>query len=89
FGLGGCFLSGLSYLLAAWGSGWPLISLLLLCLGRVILGIGQSFAGTGSTLWGVGVVGSLHIGRVISWNGIVTYGAMAMGAPLGVLCYSH
>lgn len=43
FGLGGCFLSGLSYLLAAWGSGWPLISLLLLCLGRVILGIGQSF----------------------------------------------
>lgn len=82
-------MSGLSYLLAAQGSGWPLISLLLLCLGRVILGIGQSFAGTGSTLWGVGVVGSLHIGRVISWNGIVTYGAMAMGAPLGVLCYSH
>lgn len=62
--------------------------LALLCLGRIILGIGQSFAGTGSTLWGVGVVGSLHIGRVISRNGIVTYGAMAMGAPLGVLCYS-
>ncbi len=36
---------------------------------------------------GVGVVGSLHIGRVISWNGIVTYGAMAMGAPLGVVFY--
>lgn len=35
-------LSGLSYLLAARGSGWPLISLLLLCLGRVILGIGQA-----------------------------------------------
>jgi Arabinose efflux permease len=87
FGLCGCFLSGLSYLLAAMGGGWPIVSLVLLCLGRVILGIGQSFAGTGSTLWGVGVVGSLHIGRVISWNGIVTYGAMAMGAPLGVLCY--
>jgi len=87
FGLCGCFLSGVSYMLAAFGSAWPLISLVLLCLGRVILGIGQSFAGTGSTLWGVGVVGSLHIGRVISWNGIVTYGAMAMGAPLGVLFY--
>ncbi len=52
FGLCGCFLSGLSYLLAAVGSGWPIFSLALLCLGRVILGIGQSFAGTGSTLWG-------------------------------------
>ncbi|HCA3310614.1 TPA: MFS transporter, partial [Salmonella enterica subsp. enterica serovar Typhi] len=88
FGLCGCFLSGLGYLLADIASAWPMINLLLLGLGRVILGIGQSFAGTGSTLWGVGVVGSLHIGRVISWNGIVTYGAMAMGAPLGVLCYA-
>ena len=75
-GLCGCFLSGLSYLLAASASHWPLVSLALLCLGRVILGIGQSLAGTGSTLWGVGVVGTPHIGRVISWNGIVTYGAM-------------
>lgn len=88
FGLCGCFLSGFGYLLADIASAWPMISLLLLGLGRVILGIGQSFAGTGSTLWGIGVVGSLHIGRVISWNGIVTYGAMAMGAPLGVLCYA-
>ncbi|WP_130100054.1 MFS transporter [Siccibacter turicensis] len=88
-GLCGCFLSGLSYLLAGLTTGWPLLSLALLCLGRVILGAGQSFAGTGATLWGVGVVGSLHIGRVISWNGIATYGAMALGAPLGVLCYQQ
>ena len=87
-GLCGCFLSGLSYLLAATTSSWPMVSLALLCLGRVILGIGQSLAGTGSTLWGVGVVGTPHIGRVISWNGIVTYGAMALGAPLGVVCYA-
>ncbi len=63
FGLCGCFLSGLGYLTAGLTASLPVISLLLLCLGRVILGIGQSFAGTGSTLWGVGVVGSLHIGR--------------------------
>ena len=87
FGLCGCFLSGVGYLLAASGSHWPVFSLVLLCLGRIVLGFGQSFAGTGSTLWGVGVVGSRHIGRVISWNGIVTYGAMALGAPLGMLCY--
>ncbi|EXU76835.1 MFS transporter [Erwinia papayae] len=86
-GLCGCLLSGLCYALAALSAGLPVLSLLLLCLGRVILGFGQSLAGTGATLWGVGVVGSLHIGRVISWNGIFTYGAMAIGAPVGVAIY--
>lgn len=52
FGLCGCFLSGFELPAGSWGSSWPLLSLLLLCLGRAILGIGQSFAGTGSTLWG-------------------------------------
>ncbi|MEJ8323336.1 MFS transporter [Kosakonia sacchari] len=89
FGLCGAFLSGLSYLLAGVGGSVGVLGLILLCLGRVILGIGQSFAGTGATLWGVGVVGSIHIGRVISWNGIATYGAMAIGAPLGVICYQY
>ncbi|ROR08679.1 MFS transporter [Erwinia sp. JUb26] len=87
FGLFGALICGICYALAALSSAIPLLSLLLLCLGRVVLGVGQSFAGTGATLWGVGVVGSLHIGRVISWNGIFTYGAMAIGAPLGVAIY--
>ncbi|KAA8998536.1 MFS transporter [Affinibrenneria salicis] len=84
FGLVGCLLSGLFYALAAWTEPYPLLALALLCVGRVILGAGQSFAGTGATLWGAGIVGSQHIGRVISWNGVATYGAMAVGAPLGV-----
>jgi len=83
-GLAGCMLSGVFYLLAVWQNASPILSLLLLCIGRLILGVGQSFAGTGSTLWGIGRVGSLHIGKVISWSGVVTYGAMAIGAPLGV-----
>lgn len=84
FGLCGAVVSGLFYALAAWNDASPLLSLTLLCIGRLILGVGQSFAGTGATLWGVGMVGSRHIGRVISWNGVATYGAMAIGAPLGV-----
>lgn len=86
-GLFGCLLSGICTVLAALTLAMPHLSLTLLCIGRLILGLGQSFAGTGTTLWGVGRVGSLHIGRVISWNGIVTYGAMAIGAPLGVLIF--
>lgn len=87
-GLVGCLLSGVCYLLSLLGDSLPLLALVMLCAGRVILGIGQSFVGTGATLWGVGAVGSLHIGRVISWNGVASYGALAMGAPLGVWCYS-
>jgi len=86
-GLFGVLLSGLCYLLATWLAAASVVSLALLCLGRVILGVGQSFTGTGASLWGVARVGSLHIGRVISWNGICTYGAMALGAPLGVIIY--
>lgn len=88
-GLFGCLVSGICTLLAALTLATPVLSLLLLCIGRLVLGVGQSFAGTGTTLWGVGRVGSLHIGRVISWNGIVTYGAMAIGAPLGVVIFRH
>ncbi|MCA1179248.1 MULTISPECIES: MFS transporter [unclassified Pantoea] len=86
-GLVGCLISGICILLSALTEGQGVLSLILLCLGRVILGVGQSFSGTGTSLWGVARVGSLHIGRVISWNGIVTYGAMAIGAPLGVVIF--
>nr|WP_258577145.1 hypothetical protein [Candidatus Pantoea persica]MBA2817417.1 major facilitator superfamily transporter [Candidatus Pantoea persica] len=86
-GLAGVLISGLCYLLASWLSAAPLASLALLCLGRVILCVGQSFTGTGTSLWGVARVGSLHIGRVILWNGICTYGAMALRAPLGLMIY--
>ena len=86
-GLFGVLICGICYALAALSAGIPVLSLVLLCVGRLILGIGQSFTGTGTTLWGVGLVGSPHIGRVISWNGIFTYGAMAVGAPLGVAIY--
>ena len=86
-GLIGALLSGICILLSALTASQGALSLVLLCLGRVILGVGQSFSGTGTSLWGVARVGSLHIGRVISWNGIVTYGAMAIGAPLGVVIF--
>jgi len=86
-GLAGSLLSGLCMLFSALAQDQALFSLTLLCLGRIILGVGQSFCGTGTSLWGVAKAGSLHIGRVISWNGIVTYGAMALGAPLGVALF--
>lgn len=80
-----CGMSGVMTLIAALCRDWPLLSLLLLAVGRVFLGAGESFSSTGATLWGMNIVGPLQTARVISWNGVATYLAMAIGAPLGVL----
>lgn len=66
----------------------PAISLLVLLVGRVLLGIAQGLIGVGTLSWGIGEVGAEHTARVISWNGIASYGAIAIGAPLGVLLTS-
>ncbi len=63
----------------------PLLAVSALLIGRVFLGVGESFTATGATLWGIKTVGAIHTSRVISWNGVATYVAMAVGAPLGVM----
>ncbi|MDR6492323.1 MFS transporter [Paraburkholderia sp. 22099] len=83
-GLLGCGASGILLLLAVLCEGWPVLSLGLLVCSRLVLGFGESLCGTGAILWGIGRVGTTNNARVISWNGIATYGALAVGAPLGV-----
>lgn len=63
----------------------PIASLLALLAGRVFLGLAQGLIGVATLSWGIGAVGTEHTARVISWNGIASYGAIAIGAPLGVM----
>ncbi|MFM2483035.1 MFS transporter [Celerinatantimonas sp. YJH-8] len=79
-----CALSGVFYGFGMWMSHLPWVSLGLIIVGRLFLGWGESFTSTGSMLWGMTLVGSRHTAQVISWNGVATYGAIAIGAPLGV-----
>jgi len=83
-GLLGCGANGVLLLLAVLCGRWPVLSLGLLVCSRLVLGFGESLCGTGAILWGIGRVGTSNNARVISWNGIATYGALAVGAPLGV-----
>lgn len=83
-GLLGCGASGVLLLVAVLCGHWPVLSLTLLVFSRLVLGFGESLCGTGAILWGIGRVGTSNNARVISWNGIATYGALAIGAPLGV-----
>lgn len=56
----------------------------VLLVSRLILGCGESCVATGSTTWGLGRVAPRDAALVISWSGIASYGAMALGAPVGI-----
>ncbi|MBB5392589.1 MULTISPECIES: MFS transporter [unclassified Herbaspirillum] len=80
-----CTASGGLLLLAALAQSLPFLSLMLLFASRALLGLGESLVGTGAIMWGIGRVGADNTAKMISWNGIATYAALAIGAPLGVM----
>jgi MFS family permease len=85
YGLIGIILSGGLTLVSTLLQSLPLLSLLILLGGRLLLGIAQGLIGVGTISWCMGQVGVEHTARSISWNGIASYGAIAIGAPLGVV----
>ena len=90
WGMGACTLSGILLLGAAAlhrNPAW--LSLTSLIASRLVLGVGESLGSTGATLWGISSAGPEHTAKVISYNGVSTYGALALGAPLGVVMETH
>lgn len=85
YGLSGIAASGLLTLLATLLDSQPMVSLTILIIGRVCLGVAQGLIGVGTISWCIGQVGMGHTARAISWNGIASYGAIAIGAPVGVV----
>ena len=85
FGLWGIGISGAMTLLATLLEPFPTASLSILILARLFLGVSQGLIGVGTISWCIGKVGSEHTAKSISWNGIASYGAIAIGAPLGVV----
>lgn len=85
FGLSGIVISGALTLLATLLQSFPVASLTILIIARVFLGVAQGMIGVGTISWCIGKVGADNTARSISWNGIASYGAIAIGAPLGVV----
>jgi predicted MFS family arabinose efflux permease len=82
-GLACAIVSGLCILAASRGGpAWAV--LLWLCVSRLWLGTAESCTGTGCIAWGIGRVGAAHTAEVMSWNGVASYGGIALGAPVGV-----
>jgi MFS family permease len=88
-GLCSIIASGALFTIAAFLRHDPLPSLLALCLSRLVLGFGESWVATGGALWGIARMGESQQAKVISWNGVGSYGGMAVGAPVGVLLENH
>jgi MFS family permease len=90
WGMGACTASGALLIGAAAlhrNPAW--LSLTSLIASRLVLGVGESLGSTGATLWGITSAGPEHTAKVISFNGVSTYGALALGAPLGVVMEAH
>jgi MFS family permease len=85
FGLSGIAASGVLTLIATLLSSLPALSLGVLIVARIFLGVAQGLIGVGTISWCIGQVGAEHTARAISWNGIASYGAIAIGAPVGVV----
>ncbi|KGU83416.1 MFS transporter [Pseudomonas mediterranea] len=85
YGLSGIVLSGVLTLISTLLQSLPMPSLMILIVGRLLLGVAQGLIGVGTISWCMGQVGVEHTARSISWNGIASYGAIAIGAPLGVV----
>lgn len=83
YGMSGIAISGVLTSLAALLENVPLLSLAIVIIARLFLGVSQGLIGVGSISWCIGKVGPEHTARAISWNGIASYGAIAIGAPLG------
>jgi MFS family permease len=85
WGMAACTASGVLLVVAGALSSIHWLSVWSLILSRLIMGVGESLGSTGATLWGITAAGQESTAKVISYNGICTYGAMALGAPLGVV----
>ena len=82
-----CAIGGLLYLIAAMPGFSPTISLVIIAVGRLVAGVGESQLVTGCVSWSIASVGQQRAGMSMSWTGIAMFAALAIGAPIGMALY--
>lgn len=72
-------------LIAGIATAAPVVAFTVLLAGRLLLGLGESLVAVGIIAWGIGIVGPTRSGRVLALIGAAIYGALALGAPIGLI----
>jgi len=80
--------SGFLYLLSLAFIGSPTTSVIILLLGRALLGGAESCIITGGVSWGLARVEPANAGKVIAWVGTAMFAALAVGGPIGAMLYA-
>lgn len=83
--MAGFILSGVLLLVVAFLRDYRMLSLALLIIMRLVTGFSEGLVGASPINWAIFKVGGQHTAKAISYNGIGNYGALAAGAPLGVI----
>jgi MFS family permease len=87
-GLLAAAVSGLLYLSSLAFTEAPLTSVMILLLGRGLLGAAESFIITAAVSWGLALADARSTGKVIAWVGSAMFAAFAIGAPAGAALYA-
>lgn len=79
-----CF-TGIFLIFAYYFKFSPIISLSFLVITRLLTGCAEGMIGASPINWAIMAVGEKHTAKIISYNGVACYGALAIGASLGLL----
>lgn len=81
--------SGGLYLLSLTFAARPVISVTVLLLGRVLLGVGESFIIIGGQSWALTILTLRNTSKAIALAGSAMFAAFAAGAPVGSWLYAQ
>ncbi len=82
-------ISGIFMITAGYFEANHHLSLAILIITRLITGVAEGMVGASPVNWAMLQVGDQHTATAISYNGIASYGALAIGAPSGVYLAAH
>lgn len=85
FSMIGFSLTGIFLILAYYFKFSPILSLAFLVITRLLTGCAEGMVGASPINWAIMALGEKHTAKIISYNGVACYVALAMGASLGIV----